>query len=213
MLDALKDRVKKFPAGFYVMLIGIVGIFTIITLRQNYEKKRQQAFISLFMEYEKKATPDLLEELLNKTSNSKTLKKRFGHRLLQEVVLFRPDIFTKAWLKESFKVKDNYDKFSEGSFLIAENKFEDALIQGEKLQSEISFESSPALYAFNIFRLAVLNDKLGHVQNARKHFHDIMDNKNIKETLNNAYRYEAVNVTDYISERLNLLSDQSEESR
>lgn len=54
MLDALKDRVKKFPAGFYVMLIGIVGIFTIITLRQNYEKKRQQAFISLFMEYEKK---------------------------------------------------------------------------------------------------------------------------------------------------------------
>ncbi len=203
MLDSLKQNMKKFPAGFYVMIIGLAGIVTVISLRQNYERKRQEAFISLFNEYEKNANPELLEQLLTKTHNSASLKKRFGSILLQEMVLFRPDIFTKAWLKEPLKIKDNYDKFSEGSLLIAENKLEDALIQGENLHKELSLESSPALYAFNVFRLAVLHDKLGHLKEAKNHFESILSHDEVKKTLNNAYRYESVNVSDYINERLN----------
>lgn len=205
MLEMLKTGLKKFPAGFYVMIIGLMGIITVITLRQNHEKKRQAAFITLFSEYEKNATPELLDELLNKTEHSNTLKKQFGGKLLQEIVLFRPDIFTKAWIKEPIKVKDSYDKFSEGSLLIAENKLEDALILGENLQKEISFESSPALYSFNAFRLAVLHDKLGHQKEAKDHFESIMTQNKVKDTLNNAYRYDAICVSDYISQRLNFL--------
>lgn len=209
MLDTIKAGFRKFPAGFYVMIVGLLGIITVISLRQNHEKKRQAAFLSLFSEYEKNATPELLDELLTKTQNSSSLKKRFGSKLLQEVVLFRPDIFTKAWLKEPIKIKDVYDKFSEGSLLIAENKYEDALILGENLQKEISFASSPALYSFNAFRLAVLHDKLGHQKEAKDHFESIMTTNEIKETLNNAYRYEAICVSDYISERLNHLSNEN----
>lgn len=205
MLETLKMGLKKFPAGFYVMIVGLLGIITIITLRQNHEKKRQAAFITLFKEYEKNATPELLDELLTKTQNSNSLKKQFGSKLLQEIVLFRPDIFTKAWIKEPFKVKDSYDKFSEGSILIAENKLEAALTLGENLQKEISFESSPALYSFNTFRLAVLHDKLGHQKEAKDHFESIMTQNEMRETLNNAYRYEAICVSDYISERLSHL--------
>lgn len=205
MLETLKTGLKKFPAGFYVMVVGLIGIVTIISLRQNHEKKRQAAFVTLFSEYEKNATPELLDELINKTQNSSYLKKQFGSKLLQEVVLFRPDIFIKAWIKEPIKIKDSYDKFSEGSLLIAENKLEAALASGENLQKEISFEASPALYSFNAFRLAVLHDKLGHQKEAKDHFEHIMTQNKIKETLNHAYRYEAICVSDYISERLNHL--------
>ena len=208
MLTIFKEKLKKFPAGFYVAVIGFLGIVSVITLRQNYEKKRQQAFLSLFSEYEKHATPDLLEELLTKTQSSTVLKKRFGSRLLQEMVLFRPDIFTKAWLKEPIKVKDNYDKFSEGSILIAENRFEDALLHGENLQKELSKEKSPALYAFNSFRIAVLHDKLGHSKEAKSQFESIISQNEVKEALDNAYKFESVNVSDYISERLtNLIAE------
>jgi hypothetical protein len=210
MLVALKEKFKKFPAGFYVMIVGFVGIFVIISLRQSHEKKRQEAFLSLFGEYEKNATPELLEELINKTSHSSSLKKRFGGRLLQEIVLFRPDILTKEWIKEPLKVKDNYDRFSEGSILIAENKLEDALLQGESLQKELTIEKSPALFAFNAFRIAVLHDKLGHLQEARKLFEAIMTETKVRDTLNNAYRFEAVSVSDYISDRLNTITDECE---
>jgi hypothetical protein len=205
MLEILKNNLKKFPAGFYVTVVGLVGILSIVSLRQSHEKKKQAAFLTLFNEYEKKATPELLEQLLSKTSSSSHLKKRFGGRLLQEMVLFRPDIFTKAWLKDPIKVKDSYDKFSEGSLLIVENKYEDALMQSESLQKEISLENSPALFAFNTFRLAVLHDKLGHGIEAKKHFESIMEQKVLKETLNEAYKYESVSVADYISERISSL--------
>ena len=206
MLDAVKTGLKKFPAGFYVMIVGLIGIITVISLRQNNEKKRQAAFVSLFSEYEKHATPELLDELLVKTQNSYSLRKKFGSKLLSEIVLFRPDIFTKAWIKEPVKIKDTYDKFSEGSFLIAENKLEDALIVGESLQKEISFESAPSLYCFNAFRLAVLHDKLGHQKEAKDHFESIMMHSQIKETLNKAYRDESICVSDYIIERLQSLA-------
>lgn len=202
MLESIKNTIKKFPAGFYVAVIGFTGILAVISLRNTHEKKKQAAFLALFNEYEKKASPELLDELLVKTNSSTSLKKRFGGKLLQEMVLFRPDIFTKAWLKDPVKVKDSYDKFSEGSLLIVENKYEDALIQSESLQKEISFDSSPALVAFNTFRLAVLNDKLGHVLEAKKYFQSILDQGALKDALNEAYKYEAVNVSDYIRERL-----------
>lgn len=202
MLESIKHSIKKFPAGFYVAVLGCVGIITVITMRQTHEKKKQAAFLALFHEYEKKATPELLDELLVKTSGSNSLRKRFGGKLLQEMVLFRPDVFTKAWLKDPVKVKDSYDKFSEGSLLIVENKYEDALIQSESLQKEISSENSPALLAFNTFRLAVLNDKLGHAMEAKKYFQSILDQAALKAALNEAYKYEAVNVSDYIQERL-----------
>jgi hypothetical protein len=208
MLETLKEKFKKFPAGFYVMIVGLLGIVTVLSLRQNHEKKRQEAFLSLFHEYEKQATPELLEELVQKTNHSTQLKKRFGSKLLQEIVLFRPDIFTKAWLKEPLKIKDTYDKFSEGSILIAENKLEDALIQGESLQKELCFEKSPALYAFNVFRLAVLHDKLGHAKEALAHFKSIMIQNEVKQALDQAYRHEAVCVSDYIIERLNDLNEE-----
>ena len=42
MLDTLKQNLKKFPAGFYVMMVGFIGIIAVISLRQNHEKKRSR---------------------------------------------------------------------------------------------------------------------------------------------------------------------------
>lgn len=208
MLEGIKHSLKKFPAGFYVTVIGLLGILSIVSLKQTNEKKRQAAFLALFSEYEKKATPELLEELIMKTNSSNTLKKRFGGKLFQEMVLFKPEIFTRAWLKDPLKVKDNYDKFSEGSLLIAENKYEDALAQSQSLQTELSRENAPVLFAFNTFRLAILHDKLGHLSEARKLFEDILNHKDLQETLNEAYKHEAVTAGDYIAERLsNLIAE------
>lgn len=207
MLATVKERIKKAPSGFYVMIIGIIGILTVIGLRQNYEKKRQESFVSLFHEYEKEANPELLEELVEKTHHSSFLKKQFGARLLQEVVLFRPDIFTKEWIKEPIKIKDNYDQFSQGSLLIAENRLDEALIETESLQKELSQETSPALYAFNAFRLAVLHDKLGHRAQAQACFESIMNQTKVKETLKKAYKAEACDVSDYIAQRLSSFNE------
>jgi len=202
MLELLKEKFKKVPASLYVMALGFAGIITVITLRQNHESKRQAAFLSLYQEYEKQGSGELLEKLVRTSEASSTLRKRFGPKIFQEMVLFRPDIFTRAWLKEPIKIKDNYDKFSEGSILIVENKLEDALKKGESLEKEISLEDSPVLFAFNAFRLAVLHDKLGHQQEAHDRFAFILKQDKVKKTLDEAYRFESLTVSDYIENRL-----------
>lgn len=205
MLEVIKEKFKRFPVSAYVMALAVIGIFAITSLRQASEKRKVETFSSLLREYEKHSTPDLLEELITKAKNSSTLKKRYNARLFQDMVLFRPDVFTKAWLMEPIRVKDNYDRFSEGSLLIAENKLEDALISGEKLQQEITIQDSPVLYAFNAFRIAILHDKLGHKEQAKSCFSSLMEQEELKLMLKKAYKFDSVDVQDYIETRLEQL--------
>lgn len=205
MLEVVKEKFKKFPISAYVMGLAVIGIFAVTSLRQASEKRKLETFSSLLKEYEKHSTPDLLEELITKAKNSSRLKKQYHARLFQDMVLFRPDVFTKAWLMEPIRVKDNYDRFSEGSLLIAENKLEDALLSGEKLQKEITMQESPVLYAFNAFRIAILHDKLGHKEEAKNYFSSLIQQEDLKQTLKKAYKFDSVDVQDYIEARLEQL--------
>lgn len=54
-----------------------------------------------------------------------------------------------------------YDQYAQGSLMISERKYEEALKGAQELKGKLQGEDYASLYAFNLMRIAVLSQQLG----------------------------------------------------
>ena len=177
----IAQRRKPLMNGLSAALILL--IVSIFLAKPKDGKAVRASSISTIDKWLKGAEPDagIIEQLCKQDPSVKAL---FAGRIAQKLLIEEDTSSARKYSKDLLRVTQAecpfYSRYSQTSFVIAEKKWQQALKEALLLKSDLEKDPSfwekqnkqipfgPYLYAMNVLRIALLEHKMGHVEEELK---------------------------------------------
>ncbi len=151
--------------------------------------------------------PQLLKNLEKPLSRHPELQAKFGTQIAQRLLSVgdasKAKLYASAALKRSHELTSPYySQFSCNSLMISQGKYEEALTEAQRLKSAMEgddpfwegrdkmIKSGSVLYAYNLLRIASLQQQLGSKEGELKAWEELVANAGWKDKPSNLKTYD-----------------------
>ncbi len=151
--------------------------------------------------------PQLLKNLERPLSRHPELQAKFGTQIAQRLLSLgeagKAKLYASAALKRSQELTSPYySQFSRNTLLISQEKYEDALIEALRMKNAMEgddafwegrdkmVKSGSVLYAYNLLRIASLQQQLGSKEEELKAWDELVANAGWKDKPSNLKTYD-----------------------
>lgn len=227
-INSFVERLDKYKKPLLWGLIGCIALlilcYRLIAKQASHAEadffQAQTLFLQLEQEkgpiQEQSAFSTELDQLDSLMQRHPELKARYEGPLAQELLSKGQTEEATRFAEEIFKrtAPDHLEHdqvYSQASLWIAEGKYDEALEQSQRLKETLDRLDSPPLmlYVFNLLRLAMLHQQLGHPQEELQIWEELQNQPRYLETfltINQVFKAGQTSLQSYIEERKKNLS-------